>query len=134
MQSREKVKHMKNWFLRILINGGALFFAVWVLRPHIVMQNDAWYAYLILGAIFGLVNVLVKPIIMFASCPLIILTLGLATLLVNTLLFYISGWFGRIFDIGFLIPQQPFLYAFLGALIVSAVSFVLSRILAPSKK
>lgn len=134
MQSREKVKQMKNWFLRILINGGALFFAVWVLRPHIVMQNDAWYAYLILGAIFGLVNVLVKPIIMFASCPLIILTLGLATLLVNTLLFYLSGWFGRIFDIGFLIPQQPFLYAFLGALIVSAVSFVLSRILAPSKK
>jgi putative membrane protein len=125
---------MKNWFLRILINGGALFFAVWILRPHIVMQNDAWYAYLILGAIFGLVNVLIKPIVMFASCPLIILTLGLATLLVNTLLFYLSGWLGRIFDIGFLIPQQPFLYAFLGALIVSAVSFVLSRIFAPSHK
>jgi len=125
---------MRNWLLRILINGGALFFAVWILRPHIVMQNDAWYAYLVLGAIFGLVNVLIKPIIMFASCPLIILTLGLATLLVNTLLFYLSGWFGRIFNIGFLIPQQPFVYAFLGALIVSAVSFILSRIFAPSRK
>jgi len=125
---------MRNWLLRILINGGALFFAVWILRPHIVMQNDAWYAYLVLGAIFGLVNVLIKPIIMFASCPLIILTLGLATLLVNTLLFYLSGWFGRFFNIGFLIPQQPFVYAFLGALIVSAVSFILSRIFAPSRK
>lgn len=125
---------MKNWLLRILINGGALFFTVWILRPNIVMQNDAWYAYIILGAIFGLVNVLIRPIVMFASCPLIILTLGLATLLVNTLLFYLSGWFGRIFNIGFLIPQQPFLYAFLGALIVSAVSFILSRIFAPSRK
>jgi len=125
---------MRNWLLRILINGGALFFAVWILRPHIVMQNDAWYAYLVLGAIFGLVNVLIKPIVMFASCPLIILTLGLATLLVNTLLFYLSGWFGRIFNIGFLIPQQPFLYALRGALIVSAVSFILGRIFAPSRK
>ncbi len=125
---------MRNWLLRILINGGALFFAIWILRPHIVMQNDAWYAYLVLGAIFGLVNVLIRPIVMFASCPLIILTLGLATLLVNTLLFYLSGWFGRIFNIGFLIPQQPFLYAFLGALIVSTVSFILSRIFAPSRK
>lgn len=119
---------MKKYLVNTILNAGALFLAVWILQPHILMQNDNWYAYLILGAIFGLVNILIKPIIMFASCPLIVLTLGLATLVVNTALFYLAGWIGRMFDFGFIIPQQPFYYAFLGALIVSTVSFILNRI------
>ncbi len=125
---------MKHFLLRVLINAGALFLAVWLLRPHIVMQNDAWYAYIVLGAIFGLANVLIKPVVMFISCPLILLTLGLATLLVNTLMFLFAGWFGTVLNIGFTIPQQQFLYAFLGALIVSVVSFILSRIFEPAHK
>lgn len=125
---------MKHFLLKVLVNAGALFLAVWVLRPHIVMQNDAWYAYIVLGAIFGLVNVLIRPVVIFISCPLIVLSLGLATLLVNTLMFLFSGWFGTVINIGFTIPDQQFLYAFLGALIVSVVSFILSRILEPSRK
>ncbi len=120
---------MKRLLLKVLINAGALFLAVWLLRPHIVMQNDAWYAYIVLGAIFGLVNALIKPVVMFVSCPLVVLSLGLATLLVNTLMFLFAGWFGTVLNIGFTIPQQQFYYAFLGALIVSVVSFILSRIL-----
>jgi len=114
--------------LKILINAGALYFAVWILSPHIVMQNNAWYAYIVLGLIFGVVNAIIKPVVMFASCPLIILTLGLGTLVVNTLLFMLSGWLGSVINIGFTIPENPFMYAFLGALIVSLVSFILSRI------
>jgi putative membrane protein len=97
------------------------------------MQNDAWYAYIVLGAIFGLVNALIKPVVMFVSCPLVVLSLGLATLLVNTLMFLFAGWFGTVLNIGFTIPQQQFYYAFLGALIVSVVSFILSRILDSSQ-
>ncbi|HNS07792.1 MAG TPA: phage holin family protein [Anaerolineaceae bacterium] len=124
---------MKRLLLKVLINAGALFLAVWLLRPHIVMQNDAWYAYIVLGAIFGLVNALIKPVVMFVSCPLVVLSLGLATLLVNTLMFLFAGWFGTVLNIGFTIPQQQFYYAFLGALIVSVVSFILSRILDSSQ-
>ena len=61
---------------------------------------------------------------MVASCPILILTLGVGTLLINTLLFLIAGWIGQAFQMGFVIPSQTFLYAFLGALIVSVVSFV----------
>lgn len=122
------------FIVKVLINAAALFLAVWILRPNIVMQNNAWYAYLALGLIFGLVNAIIKPVIMFASCPLIVLTLGLGTLIVNTLLFLFSGWLGTVVNIGFTIPQNQFLYAFLGALIVSAVSFVLSRIFSPDRK
>ncbi len=120
--------------LKILINAAGLYFAVWLLRPHIVMQNEAWYAFVVLGLIFGIVNAVIKPLVMFASCPLIILTLGLGTLIVNTLLFLLSGWLGTVINIGFTIPENKFLYAFLGALIVSAVSFILNGILGTNRK
>ena len=124
---------MKKYLVNSILNAGALFLAIWILQPHIMMQNNSWYAYLILGAIFGLVNTLIKPIVMIASCPLILLTLGLATLVVNTALFYLAGWIGRMFDFGFIIPQQTFYYAFLGALIVSTVSYILNRIFDTSR-
>jgi putative membrane protein len=98
------------------------------------MQNDKWWAFVVLALIFGLVNALIRPILMFVSCPLIVLTLGLGTLLINTVLFLIVGWLGRQFQVGFLIPDNTFWYAFLGALIVSVVSFVLSRFLGLGKK
>jgi putative membrane protein len=98
------------------------------------MQNNQWYAFLAMGLIFGLVNALLRPVLMVASCPFLILTLGLGTLIVNTLLFLIAGWIGQAFQIGFTIPQQGFWYAFLGAVIVSIVSFILSRFLVDEKK
>jgi putative membrane protein len=125
---------MKHLLLRVIVNAGALFLAVWLLRPNIVMQNNAWYAYLVMGLIFGLVNGLIKPIVMLVSCPLIILTLGLGTLLINTLLFLLTGWLGTIVDFGFIIPNNSLWYAFLGALIVSVISFFGTRLLVPADK
>jgi len=119
---------MKHFFWKVLINAGALYLAIWLLRPNIVMQENAWYAYVVLGLIFGLVNTLIKPIVMFVSCPLIILTLGLGTLLVNTVLFLLTGWLGTVVNFGFVIPESSLWYAFLGALIVSFVSFIGNRI------
>ena len=43
---------MNRFLIRVLINAAALFLAVQVLQPYIVMQNNAWYAYLVLGLIF----------------------------------------------------------------------------------
>ncbi len=124
---------MNKFLIRLAVNAAALYLAVSVLQPHIVMQNNAWYAYVVLALIFGLVNALIKPLLMVASCPLIVLTLGLGTLLINTVLFLLAGWLGTVINIGFVIPQNPYLYAFLGALIVSLVSFILSRFLTPAK-
>jgi putative membrane protein len=119
---------------RLLVNAGALYLAVLILSPNIVMQNDKWWAFLVLALIFGLVNALIRPLLMVVSCPLIVLTLGLGTLLINTILFLIVGWLGRQFQVGFTIPGNTFWYAFLGALIVSVVSFVLSRFLSIGQK
>lgn len=125
---------MNKFVIRVLVNAAALYLAILVLQPHIVMQNEVWYAYLVLGLIFGLVNALIKPLLMIASCPMIILTLGFGTLIVNTVLFLWAGWLGTVINIGFTIPENRYMYAFFGALIVSAVSFVLNRILTPVKK
>jgi uncharacterized membrane protein YvlD (DUF360 family) len=53
----------------------------------------------------------------------------LGTLVINTLKFLLVGWIGTQFSYGFNNPQSPFLYAYLGALIVSVVSVILSRFL-----
>lgn len=83
-----------------------------------------WQAILALAFIFGLVNALVRPILTFLTCPLIILTLGLGTLLVNTAMFWLAGQVGQYFGVGFTV--DGFWPAFFGALAVSVISIVLS--------
>jgi len=67
------------------------------------------------------------PAAQIIDCPLIVLTLGLFTLLLNTFLFWLTGQVGQTFGIGFTL--DGFGSAFLGALIVSLVSIVMSLIL-----
>ena len=99
---------MPKFITRLIVNAGALYLAVLILSPHIVMQNDRWWAFLVLALIFGLVNALIRPILIDCPvCPLIVLTLGLGTLVVNTVLFLLVGWLGKAAgQLGFLIPEN----------------------------
>jgi putative membrane protein len=116
---------MGKFLVRWLINAVALYVAVWLLKDNgINPQSTNLLAIVWLALIFGLVNALIKPIIGFLTCPLIILTLGLGTLLINTLMFYLAGLIGTNFGVGFTV--DGFVPAFLGALIVSVVSFLLN--------
>ena len=116
---------MNKFIIRTLINGVALYAAV-ALVPGIVPQNPNPISYLWLALIFGILNALLKPILKFLTCPFILLTLGLFTLLINTGLFYLTGWLGQQFEVGFLV--NGFVPALLGALVVSVVSVVLEVI------
>ena len=119
---------MKHFILRWAINAVALYAAIALMNGHgITPQSTNWLSFIWLALIFGLVNALLRPVLTFLTCPLIILTLGLGTLLINTLLFYLSGEIGRYFQVGFTVAG--FVPAFLGALILSVVSFILSAIL-----
>jgi putative membrane protein len=60
--------------------------------------DDAWKV-VIAGAVFGLVNWLVKPIVTLLSLPLIILTLGIALFFVNLLMLALTAWLVSGFDI-----------------------------------
>jgi len=115
---------MMKFLVRVLINAVALFAAIYLLRDMgIHPEGTGWLYYLIIGFIFSLVNALLRPLLTVLSCPLLILTLGLGTLLINTLLFYLTGLIGRYFGYGFTV--DGFLPAFLAALIVSVVNFIL---------
>jgi putative membrane protein len=118
---------MKKFILRIAINAVALYAAIAIMDGRgITPQNENWLSFLWLALIFGLVNVVIRPLLIVMSCPLLVLTLGLGTLIINTLMFILAGWIGTQFNVGFTVDN--FVSAFLGALITSIVSFILSLI------
>jgi putative membrane protein len=121
---------MQKFLIRLGINAVALYAALTIMNGKgVTLANDAWVNIVILALIFGVVNATLKPLLMILGCPLLILTLGLGTLLINTALFALVGWIGSLFNIGFTVTG--FWPAFLGALIVSIVSFLLGIILKP---
>jgi putative membrane protein len=124
---------MRKLILRLLINMAALYAAFFLLDGNgLNAQSGGWISLLWLAVIFGLVNALIRPVLMVVGCPVIVLSLGLGTLLINTLLFYLAGVIGTNFGVGFTV--DGFWSAFLGALIVSVVSFILSIILGADRK
>lgn len=113
---------MGTWFvIRWASNVVALFVAAWVLSG--VDYGDQWWTLLIAAAVFTLVNFAVKPILAVLSIPFIIVTLGLAYLLLNVLMLYITDWLVKDFEI------ETFWWGVLGAMIVSFVNFILSQLL-----
>lgn len=119
---------MNRFILRWIINGLALFAAITVV-PGLALSSPRmpdWVALAILALIFGFLNALLRPLLMLLSCPLIILTLGLFTLFINTAMLYLTSWVGGFFGINLAI--DGFWPAFLAALVISIVSILLSLI------
>jgi len=113
---------MKKFLMKWLINTVALYVAV-AFVPGIHAQTNNWLSFIWLAAIFGLLNSVLRPFIKILSCPLILLTFGLFTLIINTLMFTLAGWFATNWGIGFTVDN--FMAAFWGAVVVSLVSMIL---------
>jgi putative membrane protein len=118
---------MTKFILRWAINAVALYLAV-LLLPGIDLAS-APTSIIWLALIFGLVNALARPLISILTCPLIILTLGLFTLVINTFLFWLTSVIGQSFGIALTISDPVWWNAFLGGLVVSIVSVVLTLML-----
>ena len=114
------------FIIRLAINMVALYVAI-ALLPNFITLEGSKLNVIWLALIFAAVNALIKPVLMTLGCPLIVLTLGLGTLLINTLLFYLTAAIGNYFNVGFTVTT--FWGAFLGSIIVSIVSVVLNTIL-----
>jgi putative membrane protein len=114
--------------IRWAINTVALYVAIIVL-PNYLIYHGNWIDIIWLALIFGLVNAILRTPFKVVSCLFIALTLGLFTLIINTLLFALTGWIGNQFGIGFTLAEPWFLSAFLGSLVTTLVSVVLSMFL-----
>lgn len=114
------------FIIRLLINAVALAVISYL---HIAGVHAGDIQSLLIGAVvLGIVNAVIKPILIVISCPLEVLTLGLFTLVINALIFY----FGLKLVPGWVIPS--FWSAFLASIVMTIISWILSLILGEDRK
>ncbi len=85
-------------------------------------SEPSWEQLAIFAAILALLNAFIRPVLALLTCPLQLLTLGLFTLVLNAFMF----WLAAVLLGG--VAVQGVLGAFIGALVVSIVSFIMSRL------
>ena len=108
--------------LRLLINAAALWVAT-RLVSGITYTGDG-VSLLGVALVFGVLNVLIKPILFLLSLPFLIVTLGLFTLVLNALMLLLTSRASDALGLGFTV--SGFWPALFGGLVVSVVSFGLS--------
>ncbi|MGQ9457473.1 MAG: phage holin family protein [Anaerolineae bacterium] len=113
---------MRHFVLRWIINGIALYVAARLVPGLEAPESLGTLA--VVALVFGLVNACIGPILRFLTCPLILLTLGLFTFVINAALLWLTAWVAGLLQLPFHV--EGFGAALLGALVVSAVSWVLS--------
>ena len=110
------------FLLRLLINAAALWIAIQLVDG--IEHRGSWWSLLIVALVFGVLNANIRPLLKLLSLPVIILTLGLFIFVINALMLMLTGWISGLLDLGFYVAG--FWDAFVGGLIISVVSFVLS--------
>ncbi|MSO57401.1 MAG: phage holin family protein [Acidobacteria bacterium] len=110
------------FLLRLLINAAALWVAIQLLSG--IDHRGSWWSLLLVALVFGVLNAGLRPLLKLLSIPLIIVTLGLFIFVINALMLLLTSWVSGLLDLGFYV--DGFWSAFLGGLIVSIVSLVLS--------
>ena len=106
----------------MLINAAALWIAI-QLVDGIEHRGSGW-SLLLVALVFGVLNASIRPLLKLLSLPVIILTLGLFIFVINALMLMLTGWISGLLDLGFYVAG--FWDAFVGGLIISIVSFLLS--------
>jgi putative membrane protein len=119
-----------SFLLRILITAAALWVAVRLVPG--ISYTGGTPSFLVLALIFGVINAVLRPILMLLSLPLLILTLGLFTFVVNALAFWIASNVSE--ALGFSFRVAGFGAAFWGAIVVTVVSMVLSMIVKEGRR
>lgn len=113
------------FLIRWIVTSISVAAAAWLI-PGIRIEGTAgWWAIVVMALALGLVNAILRPILVLLSCGFIALTLGLFTIVINGLTFWAGSWVAvNWFNVGFYIDGLwP---AILGSIVVSIVSFLLS--------
>ncbi|WP_055484668.1 phage holin family protein [Streptomyces sp. WMMB 322] len=121
---------MTNFLIKTVANAGALAIATWLVSGIELTGADTASKALtlvVVALIFGVVNFVVKPLLKFISLPLLVLTLGLFTLVINALMLMLTSWLSDRLDVSFHV--DGFGTAFLGGLIISIVAWALHMVL-----
>jgi putative membrane protein len=115
---------LRSVVLKWLITSLAIFAAIYLV-PGIHFTGPGWQLGII-AAIFSMVNLLIRPILMLITCPMIILTLGLFSVAINALMLILTANVAVYLGIEYSIDS--FTTAFIGALVISFTSLVLNML------
>ena len=105
------------FLIRVLVNGAAILLAASIV-PGVAVRSVT--SALIAGFVLALINAIVRPILVFLTLPITLVTLGLFIFVLNAFCFRLAS----VFVPG--LSVHGFWAAFLGALIVSVVSWILT--------
>jgi putative membrane protein len=114
---------------RLVINAAALWTATRVV-PGVSFSED-WVLLLGVAVVFGVLNVLVRPLLKLLTFPVLIVTLGLFIFVLNAIMLWLTSSVSDALGLGFRV--DGFGSAFLGALVVSVVNFALTLFLMPHR-
>jgi putative membrane protein len=112
---------MKNFLIRLFVNAAALWAAAWLVGG--IQLSDDLLSVLFVALIFGILNAILKPILLFFSIPFLVLTLGLFALVVNGALLMITAALTDNLAVAGLGS------AILGSIVISIVTMVLGKAL-----
>ena len=126
--------------LRAVIKTGVNAVALWVAGAllagisfaHETEWTGTVVSVVLVALVFGLINAVIKPVVKLFSLPLIWLTLGIFTLVINALMLVLLSWVSGKIGLGFHVDDF-FWSAVLGALIVTVVSMVLNAVVPDAK-
>ncbi len=107
--------------LRVIINAAALWVAARFI-DGVTLTEDVG-SILFVAIVFGLINAFIRPVVLVLTFPALLLTLGLFTLVINAAMLGATAWLTDSLAIDGFVP------AFLGALVITLVSWALSSIL-----
>ncbi len=105
---------------KTLIGALALLLAAYLVPG---VEIDSLYIAIVAAVVLGILNAIVRPVLILLTLPVTLLTLGLFTFVINAALF----WFVSTFVEGFAV--SGFLAAFLGSLLVSVVTTIGSKVI-----
>ena len=112
---------LRRLILAIGINAAALWAAAALVDG--IQLSEQLEEVFVVATIFGLVNIFIKPVIKFFAFPVILITLGLFTLVINAGMLMLADRFASALLVA------DFTSAFLGGIIISVVSMVMGSIL-----
>ena len=123
------------FLLRVLVSAAALAVATWAVAGIELTAGSGWSrlgTLLAVSVIFGLINATLKPLIKVVGCAFYVLTLGLAALVVNALLLWLTSVIAGHLNLPFHVTG--FWPAFWGAIIVGLVSWLLNLLIGDKRR
>lgn len=121
-RSPQAILGLMGFLIRLVLSAVALWITVYLV-PGISYDGPVLHL-LLVALVFGVVNALVRPLLVALTCPLIMLTLGLFTLVLNALMLWLTSALSGALGINFHV--DGFVPAFIGGIVLSITSAILN--------